>query len=163
MMARISDFVGVMNTGRMEQLDTPQAIFEKPATPFVAKFIGTADFITGTVEDGLVVTEIGNLPVPNVPQGETVSVMLRPSLVSMHPDSNGVGIITERIFQGSHYLYRVQLPSGATIRSLQSCDCSYSVNTRVAIETDLDHNVVYFKENREADCRPFDAEVGIQR
>lgn len=160
----MGDLVGVMNAGRVEQVDTPQAIFEKPATPFVARFIGTADFVTGTVQNGLVVTEIGNLPLhEQLTAGETVSVMLRPNLVNIHPDPNGAGVITERVFQGSHYLYRVRLPSGAMVRSLRDCDCSYPVNTRVAIETDLDHNVVYFRENREVDCSPVDGEVSIQR
>ncbi|OGO16524.1 MAG: hypothetical protein A2Z02_07490 [Chloroflexi bacterium RBG_16_48_7] len=156
----MGDLVGVMNAGRVEQVDTPQAIFQKPATPFVAKFIGMADFITGRVQNGMVVTEIGNLPAhEQLPHGETVSIMLRPNYVSIHPDPDGIGIIVERIFQGSHYLYRVRLPSGATVRSLQDCDCSYPVNTRVAIETNLDHNVVYFGESRKAECEPFDGEV----
>ncbi|MBI2846957.1 MAG: ABC transporter ATP-binding protein [Chloroflexi bacterium] len=147
----MGDLVGVMNRGRIEQIDTPQAIFERPATPFVAKSIGTADFITGTVENGLVTTEIGNLPVQEqLSLGETVSVMLRPKLVYILPDSKGIGIITERVFQGSHYLYRIQLPSGATVRSLQDRNCSYPVDTRVAIETNLDHNFVYFQENCES-------------
>ncbi|MBI4304593.1 MAG: TOBE domain-containing protein, partial [Chloroflexi bacterium] len=155
----MGDLVGVINAGQIEQIDTPQAMFERPATPFVAKFIGIADFVTGTFENGLVVTEIGNMPVPEqLPRGETVSVMLRPNLVNMHPDSNGAGVITERIFQGSHYLYRVQLPSGVTVRSLQACDCSYPVNTRVNIETSLDHNVVYFREDRKG-CETYDEKV----
>ena len=157
----MGDQVGVMNAGRMEQIDTPQAIFQKPATPFVAKFIGTADFITGTVHNGLLVTEIGNLAVHEpLPRGETVSVMIRPNLVSIHPDPNGVGVITERIFQGSHYLYRIVLPSGAAVRSLQDCDCNYPMNIRVAIETNLDHDVVYFRENRGADCETYDERMG---
>ncbi|MBI2848246.1 MAG: ABC transporter ATP-binding protein [Chloroflexi bacterium] len=149
----MGDLVGVMNAGRMEQIDTPQAIFQKPATPFVARFIGTADFLTGTVQGNVIVTEAGNLPAhQRLPNGETVSVMLRPNLVKIRPDPNGDGVVMERVFQGSHYLYRIALPSGATVRSLQDCDCSYPLNTRVAIETNLDHNVVYFRENRMAEC-----------
>ncbi|MBI4285841.1 MAG: ABC transporter ATP-binding protein [Chloroflexi bacterium] len=158
----MGDLVGVMNAGRMEQIDTPQAIFEKPATPFVARFTGMADFLAGTVQDGLVVTEVGSLSLhDSIPQGERVSLMLRPNLVNIRPDPTGVGTIAERIFQGSHYLYRIKLPSGATVRSLQDCGCAdYPVNTRVSVELNLDHNVVYFRESRQV-CEPSDGEVTI--
>lgn len=130
----MGDTVGVMNSGRMEQIDIPEAVFYKPANPFVARFTGTADFITGRVQEGLAVTEIGNLPLDErMPSGTSVTVMLRPSLVRLLPDINGVGIIIERIFQGSHYLSKVQLPSGDTVRSLQDFDSSCPVNTRVSI------------------------------
>ena len=156
----MGDLVGVVNSGKIEQIGTPQAIFERPATPFVARFIGTADFLTGIVQDGSIVTEVGNLPLSQeLPQGEKLSVMLRPNLIGIHPDADGVGVITERIFQGSHYLYRIGLPSGTTVRSLQDCDCSYPVNTRVSIETNRDRNVVYFRGSREAACEPSNGEL----
>jgi len=151
----MGDMVGVMNAGCLEQVDTPQAIFERPATPFVARFVGIADFLAGTVQNGMIATEVGNLPILRGPlDGEEVNVMLRPTLVSIRPDPDGVGVITERVFQGSHYLYSIQLRSGATVRSLEECGSSYAVNTRVAVETNLDHDIVYFRESRNTTCAP---------
>ncbi|MEE8194157.1 MAG: ABC transporter ATP-binding protein, partial [Dehalococcoidales bacterium] len=54
--------VGVMNTGQLEQIDTPEAIFHRQATSFVAQFVGTVDFLTGEVQDKAIVTEVGHLP-----------------------------------------------------------------------------------------------------
>ncbi|MBI2860379.1 MAG: ABC transporter ATP-binding protein [Chloroflexi bacterium] len=144
----MGDRVGVMNAGRMEQIDTPEAIFYRPASPFVAQFIGVADFIQGVVQNGDVVTEVGRAPLDRkLPPGEKVRVMLRPGAVDIVPAADGDGVITERIFQGSEYLYRVQLPSGASIRSLQQYSCCYPANTRVRVTARFDSGLVYFSSN----------------
>ncbi len=151
----MGDLVGVMSVGHVEQVDTPQVMFEKPATPFVARFIGLADFITGTIKNGQLVTEVGNIPAQEqMPEDETVSIMLRPTHVSINPDPNGIGVIKGRVFQGGHYLYQVQLPSGAVVHSLQPCNNSHPIHTRVSIDAILDQDVVYFGDKRIADCRP---------
>src|SRR6202008_4916723 len=46
----MSDRIAVMNRGRVEQLGTPEELYERPATPFVADFIGTTNLLRGTVE-----------------------------------------------------------------------------------------------------------------
>src|SRR5262249_39216169 len=46
----MSDRIAVMNGGRVEQLGTPEELYERPATPFVADFIGTTNLLHGTVE-----------------------------------------------------------------------------------------------------------------
>jgi iron(III) transport system ATP-binding protein len=141
----MGDRVGVMNNGRLEQVDTPEAIFHRPATSFVAQFVGIADFLTGEVQDKAIVTEVGNLPLRDVlPYGKKVKVMVRPDFIDIRPAADGVGVIVDRVFQGIHYLYRVKLPSGATIRSLQHHNRSYPLGTRVAIKINPGHNVVYF-------------------
>ncbi|MGW2380972.1 ABC transporter ATP-binding protein [Streptomyces lincolnensis] len=48
----MSDRIAIMKDGRIEQFDTPRALFERPRTPFVADFLGAANFLTGKVEDG---------------------------------------------------------------------------------------------------------------
>src|SRR5690606_8719157 len=45
----LSDRIAVMNSGRIEQLGTPEEIYETPATPFVAQFVGSSNFLPGTV------------------------------------------------------------------------------------------------------------------
>jgi spermidine/putrescine ABC transporter ATP-binding subunit len=66
----MSDRIAVMDGGRVLQVDTPEAIYERPATRFVADFIGTSTFLTGVVEGTrLVVPGIGALPVPGAGSG----------------------------------------------------------------------------------------------
>ncbi len=48
----LSDRIAIMKDGRIEQFDTPRGLFERPRTPFVADFLGAANFLTGKVEDG---------------------------------------------------------------------------------------------------------------
>jgi putative spermidine/putrescine transport system ATP-binding protein len=48
----LSDRIAVMKDGRIEQFDTPRGLFERPRTPFVADFLGAANFLTGNVEEG---------------------------------------------------------------------------------------------------------------
>jgi len=141
----MGDQVGVMNAGQLEQIDTPEAIFHRPATPFVAQFVGIADFLVGEVQDRAIATEVGCLPICNELLGGTsIKVMMRPDFIDIRPSVDGVGVIVDREFQGIHYLYRVQLPSGATIQCLQHHNRSYPINTRVAIQVNPDHDVVYF-------------------
>jgi iron(III) transport system ATP-binding protein len=141
--------VGVMNQGQLEQLDTPENIFHSPATPFIAQFVGIADFLGGTVQGKVIVTEIGRLTFrDDLPDGTIVRVMIRPDFIDIRPDEDGVGVIVDRVFQGIHYLYQVQLSSGATLRSLQHHNREYATNTRVSIKMNPGHRARYFADGK---------------
>ncbi|MBI2958189.1 MAG: ABC transporter ATP-binding protein [Chloroflexi bacterium] len=141
----MGDRVGVMNSGRLEQVAAPQEIFHCPATPFVAQFVGIADFIDGETAGSQVLTEVGQLPLRcEFPPGTKVRVMLRPDVVALRADPAGAGEVVGRVFQGIHYLYHVRLGSGAMIRSLQHHDRDYPAGTRVAITLDESHQAVCF-------------------
>ncbi len=142
--------VGVMNAGQLEQVDTPEGIFHRPATPFVAQFIGTTDFIVGEVQNGVIATEIGCFPLASLPSSTTVKVMVRPDFVDLQPAADGTGVIEDRVFHGIHYLYRVRLPSGATVQCLQHHNRCYPLNTRVAMKINDDHSLVYFADHEES-------------
>ena len=150
----MGDRVAVMQAGRIEQVDTPWAIYHRPATPFVARFVGVAELFPGTVHNGRVLTEVGELGLGGrrLGHGEQVRVLLRPHCVGIRPRPNGIGVIIERVFQGSHYLYRVQLPSGAVISSLQPCPCEYALHTRVEITPVRGQEIVCFADGQEHPC-----------
>lgn len=86
----LADRVAVMNAGRLEQLDAPQMIYARPASPFVARFLGMTNLLDGVIrptQDGIVVeTAVGAFPVAGQFQGR-VTLLLRPDAV--RPD--GVG------------------------------------------------------------------------
>ncbi len=139
----MGDKVGVMNAGRLEQVDAPEVIFHWPATPFVAQFLGIADFLSGIVQGETVTTEMGNLPLAQkLPKGGRVQVMVRPDLIGIQPSPQGKGVIEDRTFLGLHFLYRVRLPSGASVRSLQRHSQSYQVGTHVELKLTRDHGGV---------------------
>jgi putative spermidine/putrescine transport system ATP-binding protein len=92
----VSDHVAVMYRGRIEQIGPPAEMYSRPATPFVAEFIGTmnrleatiADGSSGTVEHGGVTLSVE--AARGRTRGERVLVLIRPETVELSP-ANGAG------------------------------------------------------------------------
>ena len=90
----LADRVAVMNGGRIEQLGTPDEVYEKPGTAFVAKFLGESNVLPGTVSraNGTAVEcDIGEHPVraevnDPPPVGDRVEVVVRTERVTVSPD-----------------------------------------------------------------------------
>src|SRR5712664_1358590 len=80
----IADRVGVMNKGRLEQLGPPTTIYSRPATPFVAEFVGLTNRLTGVVKGGEVEVRGVRLPLvqPNAANGPAVA-LVRPEAMSL--------------------------------------------------------------------------------
>jgi putative spermidine/putrescine transport system ATP-binding protein len=87
----IADRVGVMNKGRIEQLGAPTAIYSRPATPFVAEFVGLTNRLAGVVKFGEVEVRGTNLPLvqPDAPKGPAVA-LVRPEAVALSAERDGV-------------------------------------------------------------------------
>jgi spermidine/putrescine transport system ATP-binding protein len=108
----MSDTVVVMNQGYIQQIGTPEDIYNEPENAFVADFIGHSNIMDGTmIEDRLV--EILGVKVPCVDEGfgnnTPVDVVIRPEDVELNTDLSGFmqGVITSIIFKGVHYEYDV--------------------------------------------------------
>ncbi len=141
----VGDLIAVMNEGRVEQVDTPERIFHAPATRYVARFMGLADFLPAHSSDGTLWTELGETPLPaGLPSGDGVDVMVRPDDVNMRPSESGGGVITERSFQGAFYLYRVSLASGSVVHCLKPHTSEYEVGARVDVALDPGHPPLVF-------------------
>ena len=143
----IADQVGVLNRGRLEQVGPPESIYHHPATPFVAEFVGAADFLAGIVTSEGIVTEIGVFG--NTEQrepGEKVNVMIRPDDVTFVPRPDGEAVIVRRYFRGSENLYCLALPSGNQVHSSQPSSATFSAGTRVRPEAHVLHVVTFLAE-----------------
>jgi ABC-type Fe3+/spermidine/putrescine transport system ATPase subunit len=85
----LANRVVVMNAGRVEQIGAPQTIYRRPASAFVARFLGLTNLIPGEVRPGShgneILTSIGNLPAPGLAQG-AATVLIRPD--AAHLDGN---------------------------------------------------------------------------
>jgi iron(III) transport system ATP-binding protein len=128
----VADRIGVLNSGRLEQIDTPEGLYQAPATRFVAQFVGGADFIQGTVTVDGVRTEVGLFRGPTrFRMGDRVDVMIRPVDVHMFPALNGTAVITERHFHGSENLYTVRLASGQIVHCTRPSGQIWHPGTRV--------------------------------
>lgn len=136
----LGDTIAVMAEGRIRQVDTPEGIFHRPATPFVARFMGIADFLPAKVDGDALVTELGLVPRPREAAPDaTVEVMVRPDDLSIHPDAGSEAQIMGRVFLGGHYTYRVRLPSGLEVHSLMEHSLTFGVGDRVAVRLDSGH------------------------
>ena len=77
----LGDRIVVMEHGRVAQVGRPRDIYQRPATRFVAEFIGTMNRLSGSVRDGAFVTAAGSIPWPDAPADAT-EVLFRPEDVT---------------------------------------------------------------------------------
>jgi len=99
----MADRVGVMRSGRLEQVAAPDELYSRPATAFVAEFVGTMNRLPGDLAGGTV-TVLGT-KVPARDGGlesndGPVDVLVRPEGLTIALDGNGNGIVTTRTFLG---------------------------------------------------------------
>jgi iron(III) transport system ATP-binding protein len=145
----MGDVLAVMDRGRWEQVDAPERIFHAPATRFVATFMGIADFLPARLDNGALLTELGSAVAPEGLTAETrAEVMVRPDDVTIRPDESGSGVILERTFQGSFYLYRVALPSGNVVHCLEPHTEEHAVGLRVDVRFNGSHPPLCFVDGR---------------
>ena len=144
----MGDRVAVQNSGYIEQVGTPDSVFSKPATRFVAEFMGRTDFLPGKMTSGGVQTEIGLIkPDSEVSIGMEVDVVLRPDDVRIEPDPESSSIVLARHFRGMDNVYRVRLKSGRIIHSQQRHTFQIAPATPVRVSADLEHALVCFKRS----------------
>jgi spermidine/putrescine transport system ATP-binding protein len=121
----MSDRIAVMNAGRVEQLGTPEELYERPASRFVADFIGTTNLLRATVAaDGRTRLETGELVTidHNGHQtGASVEISVRPESIRLVPRA-AEGAISARVEQaaylGTNVSYLVRTPGGTGLTVL---------------------------------------------
>jgi ABC-type Fe3+/spermidine/putrescine transport system ATPase subunit len=109
----MGDIVGVMDQGRLVQVDSPQNLYMKPRHPFVARFLGFQNLFSGrALPGGIVDTEIGKLDISDddLKARERVTVVIRPEIARQHVSASEwsryhkiVGTVQQRIFSGQQY------------------------------------------------------------
>jgi spermidine/putrescine transport system ATP-binding protein len=121
----MSDRIAVMHAGRVEQLGTPEELYERPATRFVADFIGTTNLLTGTVErDGAVRLDGGDLTrvaTTGLADGTAIEICLRPEAISLvDPATPGAiaGTIDQAAYLGTNVSYQVRTTGGLVLSVL---------------------------------------------
>jgi putative spermidine/putrescine transport system ATP-binding protein len=115
----IADRVGVMRHGRLEQLDTPENVYRRPTTQFVAEFVGAMNRLPGRIGDDGGVQVLGQrlkqLNPNGQKPGDAVDALLRPEAIEIVPDSAGPGTVTDRTFLGSAVRLEVTLDGGQKV------------------------------------------------
>jgi putative spermidine/putrescine transport system ATP-binding protein len=112
----LSDRIVVMNKGRVEQIAPPQEAYERPASPFVASFLGKTNELAGNVSIGVVTIATGTWTRADAGDGPVI-VTVRPEKIAFAPPAADrlTGTVRMRVFQGNHWLYRVETAAGSAL------------------------------------------------
>ena len=152
----IGDVIGVMHQGTLHQWDDAYTLYHRPATRFVADFIGHGVFAPATLEqlpDGVVVhTPLGDLanmtecPLPASYPGGACDILLRADDI-VHDDTSAVQAqIVRKAFRGSEFLYTLRLSSGQTLLAHVPSHHNHAVGEWIGIRAELDHVVTFARE-----------------
>jgi spermidine/putrescine ABC transporter ATP-binding subunit len=108
----MADRIAVMNDGRVEQLGTPEEIYRRPASRFVADFIGDSNFFPATVADGLATLADGSR-VPCAPgRNGPATLMVRPESIRLAAGEASIsGRVVQTSFLGSYVRVAVETPA----------------------------------------------------
>jgi putative spermidine/putrescine transport system ATP-binding protein len=115
----MADRVGVMRGGRLEQIATPAELYSRPATAFVAEFVGTMNRIPGGVAPGgvhVLDTLLSDVDTGERPNGTAVDVLARPEDLTLTAAPDGRGIVTVMTFLGSITRVTVRLDGDVSVQ-----------------------------------------------
>ncbi|MGY2002320.1 ABC transporter ATP-binding protein [Blastococcus sp. SYSU DS1024] len=113
----VADRVGVMRAGRLEQVASPDELYERPATAFVAEFVGTMNRLPAVLSGGAVELLGVRRPVTGAtPSGGPVVALVRPESLLVAADPAGPGRVVTRTFSGASTRVLVALPGGVEVR-----------------------------------------------
>ncbi|WP_027052325.1 ABC transporter ATP-binding protein [Mesorhizobium erdmanii] len=122
----MSDRIVVMNQGAVEQIGTPQQVYDTPATAFVADFLGKANMLAGTVSASatavlLATGQTVNVACPRpLAQGSKVTVVVRPQKLSVGAAA-GANVLSGRVVSASYLggsaIYEIDIGGKANIRA----------------------------------------------
>ena len=130
----VATHVGVMNAGRMEQMDTPDALFDRPATPMVARFVGHGRTLAVDVADGLTCLPRTRLRLPGLVADGPAWLCLRPRDLALAEGGAITGrVVGRRMENGMHMLSVLPDELGDTPLDVAH-DHAVPVGTQVALD-----------------------------
>jgi iron(III) transport system ATP-binding protein len=149
----IGDVIGVMNEGRLHQWDDAYSLYHRPATRFVADFIGHGVFTPATLREvnGQVVvqtpvgelTDVAECPLPCAFEGGQCDVLLRADDI-VHDDHAPVKAeIIRKAFRGSEFLYTLRLASGDLLMAHVPSHHDHKLGEWIGIRAEVDHVVTF--------------------
>ena len=144
----VSDKVGVMQQGRIEQWDTPYNLYHEPQTRFVADFIGQGEFISGRiVEPARFETEFGILVSDRCncekAIGRQVDILIRPDDLIADEQGDIAATVVEKAFKGAEILYTLQTDQGTRLLSLFPSHRNHALGEQVRVRIDAEHLICF--------------------
>ena len=135
----LADRVAVMRAGRIEQIASPNDIYDRPASRFVAGFVGDTNFIDGVVRHqsaAHLVTDFGAITLSDcqLADGARATLSIRPEDILARHDGAGIaGVVEDFVFRGDNTLLRVRVSDAMTLR-VATWDSRFAVGERVVLQ-----------------------------
>jgi ABC-type Fe3+/spermidine/putrescine transport system ATPase subunit len=117
----MSDRIAVMDRGLIQQIGTPSEVYDRPASRFVADFVGESNLLEGTVQDGLLhLPGFGALSPPEAAAPGPALALLRPEALRLGEDATQLpqrteAVVVETVFLGLSVKYRLRTDAGADL------------------------------------------------
>jgi len=134
----MSDRLAIMRDGTIQQVGSPEEVYDSPSNPFVADFIGDANVFSGTVasRDGTTTLSTDEfsleLPGSDATDGDA-TVIVRPERVRLRDDGEGLGVrVVTKEYHGSYTRYLVETPGGREIQ-IGSDDAGFDIGASASI------------------------------
>ena len=148
----IADQVAVMRKGRLEQMGTPEDIYQYPQSQFVAEFVTQANFLNAQRQGDAWQTEVGcfaatSEKVDLTPLEHTNAVvMIRQEDLILKPDQSASTIIRDRQFLGREYRYCLKTESGQELHARSTASTALPVGTSVSLSV-IPQNLKIFPQS----------------
>lgn len=159
----VGDAIGVMHEGRLHQWDDAYTLYHRPATRFVADFIGHGVFAPAKLQEAggqvVVQTPLGALtdaaecPLPSAFEDGECDVLLRADDVVHDEDAPVKAEIIRKAFRGAEFLYTLRLAGGQTVLAHVPSHHDHRIGEWIGIRPEVAH-VVTFERNRAAAPAP---------
>ena len=152
----MSDRIVVINRGVIQQVGSPKVIYNEPANPFIADFVGKIEFLEGRVEAGYIALNgCGQkLPYEGDAKGDVI-VGVRPEHVKYAEAGKGTlhGVVKTHFYLGDVDDCRIDLGGGKELRIIADPYESIGVEAGKAVELDVRSFLVYPAEQPGEDFR----------
>jgi iron(III) transport system ATP-binding protein len=136
-----------MHQGRIEQWDAAYNLYHRPATRFIADFVGQGVFVRGVATGShRLATEMGELLANHplhVACGAAVEVLVRPDDIVHDDGSPWQAEVAAKAFRGADFLYTLKLASGTEVLSLVPSHHNHAIGERIGIRLAIDHIVAF--------------------
>ncbi len=150
----MADQICVIHEGQILQQGSGYDLYHRPASRFVADFIGQGVIVPARVIDtNMVKTDLGIIQgqmMTDVEIGDQVDVLIRPDDVVHDDESADTALVVEKAFRGADFLYFLRMDSGIEVMCLAPSHHNHKINERIGIRLDVDHLVTFSRTHLEA-------------
>jgi len=152
----LGDEVAILREGKLEQAGPTYEVYQRPRTPFVARFLGKADFLPARVSQGALETELGLVPAPpRLPAGRHLHVLVRPEFLQVSaesmPRSVPAKVITNQS-AGLNSIHCLALDSGRRVHSATLGPVRYPEGMTVYARLNIPQPVLFSEVDEQPYC-----------